>query len=155
MTSPLTLRAARPAVWPGDVGYVYIPTASGGTTSGCSSGYLEVYHYGVDGSGKPGLAQETLKRLDEMSRVVGTDWALGIAARSTALCVDDARAEDLYLEAIDRLGRSRMAVDLARAHLLYGEWLRRQRRRVDARRELRVSYDLFSDFGMPERRDSF
>jgi len=98
--------------------------------------------------GKPGLAQETLKRLDEMSRVVGTDWALGIAARSTALCVDDARAEDLHLEAIDRLGHSRMAVDLARAHLLYGEWLRRQRRRVDARRELRVSYDLFSDFGM-------
>jgi RNA polymerase sigma factor (sigma-70 family) len=99
-------------------------------------------------AGKPGLAQDTLKRLDEMTRVAGTDWALGITARSTALCVDDARAEDLHLEAIDRLGRTRMAVDLARAHLLYGEWLRRQRRRVDAREELRTAYDRFSDFRM-------
>ena len=99
-------------------------------------------------AGKSGLAQETLKRLDERTRVAGTEWALGIAARSTALCVDDASAEGLHLEAIDRLGRTRMAVDLARAHLLYGEWLRRQRRRVDAREELRTAYELFSDFGM-------
>jgi tetratricopeptide (TPR) repeat protein len=98
--------------------------------------------------GNPGLAQETLKRLDERTRVADTDWALGVAARSTALCVDDERAEELHLEAIDRLGRTRMAVDLVRAHLLYGEWLRRQRRRVDAREELRVAYDRFSDFGM-------
>ena len=83
----------------------------------------------------------------EQTRVSGTDWALGIATRSGALLVEGQRAEDLYVEAIDRLGRSRMAVDLARAHLLYGEWLRRQRRRLDARKELRVAHQLFSDFG--------
>jgi RNA polymerase sigma factor (sigma-70 family) len=82
-----------------------------------------------------------------MTRVSGTDWALGIATRSRALLVEGRRSEDLYVEAIDRLGRSRMAVDLARAHLLYGEWLRRQRRRLDARKELRVAHELFSDFG--------
>ena len=83
-----------------------------------------------------------------MTRVSGTDWALGIATRSQALLVEGRRSEDLYVEAIDRLGRSRMAVDLARAHLLYGEWLRRERRRIDARRQLRTAHDLFSDFGM-------
>jgi DNA-binding CsgD family transcriptional regulator len=80
--------------------------------------------------------------------VSGTDWALGISARSTALLTDGRPAEDLYLEAIDRLGRTRVAVDLARARLVYGEWLRRERRRVDARKELRIAHGLFSDFGM-------
>ena len=99
-------------------------------------------------AGTPELAADTHRRLVDMTRVSGTDWALGLAARSEALLVDDQRAEEFYVEAIDRLGRTRMAVDLARAHLLYGEWLRRQRRRLDARRQLRTAHDLFSDFGM-------
>jgi RNA polymerase sigma factor (sigma-70 family) len=98
-------------------------------------------------AGTPELAADAHRRLVEMTRVSGTDWGLGIAARSRALFVEGRRSEDLYVEAIDRLGRSRMAVDLARAHLLYGEWLRRQRRRLDARKELRVAHELFSDFG--------
>jgi DNA-binding CsgD family transcriptional regulator len=62
--------------------------------------------------------------------------------------VDDHRADGLYAEAIERLGRTRIATDLARSHLLYGEWLRRQRRRVDARKELRIAYEMFTEFGM-------
>jgi tetratricopeptide (TPR) repeat protein len=94
------------------------------------------------------LAVETDRHLTDRSRASGTDWALGIAARSHALVVDDGRAEDLYAEAIERLTRTRVVVDLARAHLLYGEWLRRHPRRVDARKELRVAYEMFIDFGM-------
>ena len=93
------------------------------------------------------LAAETERRLTERSRASGTDWALGVAARSRALLADDGRADDQYAEAIDRLARTRAAVDLARAHLLYGEWLRRQRRRLDARNELRIAHELFSGFG--------
>ena len=99
-------------------------------------------------AGTPELATDTHERLVSMTRASGTDWALGISARSEALLVDGSRAEDLYVEAIDRLGRTRIAVDLARAHLLYGEWLRRQRRRTEARAELGVAHALFSDFGM-------
>jgi DNA-binding CsgD family transcriptional regulator len=94
------------------------------------------------------LAADTDRRLAERSKASGTDWALGIAARSHALVVEDGRADDLYVEAIERLTRTRIAVDLARAHLLYGEWLRRQSRRVDARKELRIAYEMFTDFGM-------
>jgi len=94
------------------------------------------------------LAAETDRRLTDRSRASGTDWALGIAARSHALLVDDVRADDLYAEAIERLARTRVAVELARAHLLYGEWLRRQRRRLDARQELRIAHEMFTGFGM-------
>ncbi len=94
------------------------------------------------------LAAQTDRRLADRSRASGTDWALGIAARSHALLVDDGRADELYAEAIERLARTRIAVDLARAHLLYGEWLRRQRRRQDARNELRIAHDMFTGFGM-------
>ena len=99
-------------------------------------------------AGTPELAADTHRRLVDMTRVSGTDWALGLAARSQALLVEDQRAEELYVCAIERLGRTRIRADLARAHLLYGEWLRRERRRLDARKELRLAYDLFSDFGM-------
>jgi DNA-binding CsgD family transcriptional regulator len=99
-------------------------------------------------AGTPELAAGVCSRLVEMTRASGTDWARGVAARSEALLADDQRAEELYVEAVDCLGRTRMAVDLARAHLLYGEWLRRKRRRLDARGQLRTAYDLFSDFGM-------
>jgi DNA-binding CsgD family transcriptional regulator len=98
-------------------------------------------------AGTPELAADARARLAEMATASGTDWALGLAARSEALMVEGQRAEELYVEAVDRLGRTRMAVDLARAHLLYGEWLRRQRRRIDARTQLRTANDLFSDFG--------
>ncbi len=94
------------------------------------------------------LAAETDRRLTDRSRASGTDWALGIAARSHALLVDDGYADALYAEGIERLARTRVAVDLARAHLLYGEWLRRQRRRLEARNELRIAHEMFSCFGM-------
>ena len=110
-------------------------------------GMAELIEAGVR-AGTPELAAAACARLAEMARASGTDWALGIAARSQALMADDQRAEKLYVAAVDRLGRTRMAVDLARAHLLYGEWLRRQRRRVDARSQLRTAHDLFVDFGM-------
>jgi DNA-binding CsgD family transcriptional regulator len=94
------------------------------------------------------LAADADRRLTDRSGASGTDWALGIAARSHALVVEDERADDLYAEAIERLSRTRVAVDSARAHLLYGEWLRRQSRRVDARKELRIAHEMFTDFGM-------
>jgi DNA-binding CsgD family transcriptional regulator len=98
-------------------------------------------------TGASALAAQTDRRLTERSTASGTDWALGIAARSHALLVDKGSAEDLYTEAIERLGRTRVAVDHACAHLLYGEWLRRQRRRLDARNQLRIAHEMFSSFG--------
>ena len=73
------------------------------------------------------------ERLSEIAAASGTDWALGAAARSRALLADGRAADELYREAIERLGRTRMAAHLARARLCYGEWLRRENRRVDAR----------------------
>jgi DNA-binding CsgD family transcriptional regulator len=98
-------------------------------------------------SGTPELAADVRVRLAELAAASGTDWALGVAARSEAISTDDQQAEKLYVEAVERLGRTKMAVDLARAHLLYGEWLRRQRRRIDARVQLRTAHNLFVDFG--------
>jgi DNA-binding CsgD family transcriptional regulator len=99
-------------------------------------------------AGTPELAFDALRRLMAMTNASGTDWGLGIAARSQALLAEGQPAEKFYVEAIERLGRTRIAIELARAHLLYGEWLRRERRRLDARRELQVAYDFFCDFGM-------
>ena len=93
-------------------------------------------------------AGEALEVLSESTRASGTPWALGVEARLRALLAHGEAAEALYRESIDRLRPTRLRLDLARAHLLYGEWLRRERRRVDARNELRAAHELFSDFGM-------
>jgi DNA-binding CsgD family transcriptional regulator/tetratricopeptide (TPR) repeat protein len=86
-------------------------------------------------------------RLSETTRASGSDWALGIEARTRALLSDGDAADRCYREAIDRLGRTRVRVELARAHLLYGEWLRRERRRVDAREQLRTAHEAFVAMG--------
>jgi DNA-binding CsgD family transcriptional regulator len=94
------------------------------------------------------LAREALERLAETTQPAGTELALGIEARSRALLCDGATAEELHREAIDRLRRTKLRPELARAHLLYGEWLRRESRRVDARGQLRTAHDLFATIGM-------
>ena len=98
--------------------------------------------------GDADLAREALERLAEMTLPAGTDFALGLLARSRALLSDGATAEGLYREAIERLSRTQLRPELARAHLLYGESLRRQGRRIDAREQLRTAHDLFVAIGM-------
>ncbi len=95
-----------------------------------------------------GLANAALARLGEHAEGVDTDWALGIHARSRALLSDGETAERWYRHAIGCLGRTRLRPELARGHLLYGEWLRRENRRVDARAELRAAHDMFESIGM-------
>jgi ATP/maltotriose-dependent transcriptional regulator MalT len=99
-------------------------------------------------SGNTDVAAGALQRLAETTQPGDNDLALGVEARCRALLSDGEAAERLYQEAIDRLGRTQLRPDLARAHLLYGEWLRRQNRRVDARQQLRTAYDMLTAIGM-------
>jgi DNA-binding CsgD family transcriptional regulator len=98
-------------------------------------------------TGMPDLAAAALQELTGPAHAAGTDWALGIEARCRALCSDGTAAQAAYREAIERLGRTRMRGELARAHLLYGEWLRRQNRRVEGRQQLRAAHETFSAMG--------
>ncbi|MHA5053887.1 helix-turn-helix transcriptional regulator [Streptomyces sp. SD15] len=109
-------------------------------------GLAELVEAAVRG-GSPELAPDAIELLSEATRASGTDWALGVEARSRALLSEGDAAEQLYREAIERLARTRVRVELARAHLLYGEWLRRENRRVDARAQLGVAHEMFSKIG--------
>jgi len=97
--------------------------------------------------GKDDVATSGLERLVDRALATGTPWALGLLARSRALLAEDDNAEALYRTAIDHFAQSDTRPDLGRAHLLYGEWLRRRRRRIDARDELHLAVDLFARSG--------
>ncbi|HEX6651306.1 MAG TPA: LuxR C-terminal-related transcriptional regulator [Thermoleophilaceae bacterium] len=107
---------------------------------------VELIEAGVR-SGEPDATRGALERLGERTQASGTEWALGIEAGSRALLSDERHAEPLYREAIERLERTRGLVHLARARLVYGEWLRRENRRVDAREQLRAAHEAFSGIG--------
>jgi DNA-binding CsgD family transcriptional regulator len=97
--------------------------------------------------GRDEIARDALERLSLTAQAGGTDWALGVEARSRALISQDDAADALYREAIGRLRRTRVRVELARSHLVYGEWLRRQRRRLEAREQLLTAYEMLSEMG--------
>ena len=98
-------------------------------------------------SGARDEAAGALQILEERARAAGTDWALGTLSRSSALLESGLAADELYRESIERLARCRIVVHLARAHLVYGEWLRRENRRVSARQHLRIAYEMLSRIG--------
>jgi DNA-binding CsgD family transcriptional regulator len=121
---------------------------------GCEHDDVGLFAWGlvelIEAGGRTGAtdaASGALDRLSGRTRASGTDWALGIEAGSRALLSDRGDAEPLYREAVERLARSRGVVHLARARLLYGEWLRRANRRVDARDQLRAAHEMFSGMG--------
>jgi DNA-binding CsgD family transcriptional regulator len=98
-------------------------------------------------TGRTAEAADALARLEPITRAGGTDWALGFEARARAVVSDGDEAERHYRDAIERLGRTRMRGEYARAHLLYGEWLRGAGRRADAREQLRTAHDLLASAG--------
>jgi ATP/maltotriose-dependent transcriptional regulator MalT len=98
-------------------------------------------------TGRTELAREALDRLSVMTAIEGSDWAKGLEARSRALLSEGHNAEHCYAEAVERFGRTPLRPELARAHLLYGEWLRREQRRRDARHQLHAAYHLFTAIG--------
>ena len=98
-------------------------------------------------SGSTRTASDALERLAQTTQDAGTDYALGVEARSRALLSDGKVADGRYREAIDQLSRTRLRPELARAHLLYGEWLRREGRRADARAQLRTAYQMLAAMG--------
>jgi DNA-binding CsgD family transcriptional regulator len=99
-------------------------------------------------TGRTDLATDALNRLATKARATGTDWALGIEARSRALLSEGDLADGQFRKAIEHLSRTRVRAELARAHLLYGEWLRRANHRADARGELTTAYEMFGAMGM-------
>jgi len=111
----------------------------------CRSTCIEGLNFELENAG---LAGEALDQLSGWTQAGGTDWGLGVEARCRALLSDGEAADCLYQEAIDRLGRTRLRPELARAHLLYGEWLRREGRRADARAQLRTAHEMFAAIGM-------
>ena len=98
-------------------------------------------------SGDMDLARDTLQRLCDRTRGAATDWALGMVARSRALVSEGEDADAHYGEAVERLDRTRRKLELGRTRLIYGEWLRREGRRVDAREQLRIAYEMFDAMG--------
>jgi DNA-binding CsgD family transcriptional regulator len=99
-------------------------------------------------TGQARLAADALARLAEATSIGQTDWGQGIYARCRALLSDGQDAESWYREAVGRLSRTRLRPALARAHLLYGEWLRREHREADARPQLRTAHEMFAAIGM-------
>ena len=99
-------------------------------------------------TGSAQLAGEALESLADAASVGETDWSLGVLARSRALLSEGDHAESFYREAIERLARTRLRPELARAHLLFGEWLRRKHRRADARAQLRAAHEMFTSTGL-------
>jgi DNA-binding CsgD family transcriptional regulator len=110
------------------------------------SALVELIEAGVR-VGRPDEAAAALDRLSERTRASGTDWALGVEACSRALLSEAQDAEPLYRESLERLARTRGVVHLGRARLLYGEWLRRESRRIDAREQLRAAHEMFTEIG--------
>ena len=105
----------------------------------------------IEAGARAGLPEDgtgAMRRLAESTSVSGTDWALGVEARSRALLSEGETADSLYRDAIERLGHTPMRAESARAHLLYGEWLRRENRRIDAREQLRTAYQMLTAMGL-------